>query len=171
MAHCEEADTLWVEMPPALRLCVDSANIMDVIVDFFPVESREVRNPADLAGMPCMHDHPGFRRAHTRRPGCLVLLRWCCGDASSQQKEGWSCFYVGEATLCRVSDSGLQGPPRAGSDVAGGTILRGSCRTSVVSTTATSKANLWQLTGLLARCTSSIFGQPMMAGDNATVTF
>ena len=118
MAHCE------VEMPPALRLCVDSANIMDVIVDFFPVESREVRNPADLAGMPCMHAHPGFRRAHTRRPGYLVLPRWCCGDASSQQKEGWSCFYLGEATLCRVSDSRLQGPPRAGSDVAGGTILR-----------------------------------------------
>jgi hypothetical protein len=50
VARRKEADALRAEMPPALKLCVDPAKfVMDAVADVFPVDRREVRNPADLA--------------------------------------------------------------------------------------------------------------------------
>ncbi|KAM0892703.1 hypothetical protein ACQ4PT_025586 [Festuca glaucescens] len=49
-ARRKEADALRAEMPPALRCCVDPANfVMDAVADVFPVDRREMKNPADLA--------------------------------------------------------------------------------------------------------------------------
>nr|CAB3455801.1 unnamed protein product [Digitaria exilis] len=50
VARRKEADALRAEMPEALKLCVDPARfVMDAVADVFPVDRREVRNPADLA--------------------------------------------------------------------------------------------------------------------------
>uniref|UniRef100_A0ACD5UYY7 Uncharacterized protein n=1 Tax=Avena sativa TaxID=4498 RepID=A0ACD5UYY7_AVESA len=49
-ARRKEADALRAEMPPALRCCVDPAKfVMDAVADVFPVDRREMKNPADLA--------------------------------------------------------------------------------------------------------------------------
>ncbi|TVU41666.1 hypothetical protein EJB05_15205, partial [Eragrostis curvula] len=50
VARRKEADALRAELPPALKLCVDPAKfVMDAVADVFPVDRREVKNPADLA--------------------------------------------------------------------------------------------------------------------------
>ncbi|XP_062188098.1 FRIGIDA-like protein 4b isoform X2 [Phragmites australis] len=50
VARRKEADALRAEMPPALKCCVDPAKfVMDAVADVFPVDRREVKNPADLA--------------------------------------------------------------------------------------------------------------------------
>ncbi|XP_062190713.1 FRIGIDA-like protein 4a isoform X2 [Phragmites australis] len=49
-ARRKEADALRAEMPSALKHCVDPAKfVMDAVADVFPVDRREVKNPADLA--------------------------------------------------------------------------------------------------------------------------
>jgi hypothetical protein len=50
VARRKEWDALRAEVSAALKLRVDPNKfLMDVITDFFPVDHREVRNPADLA--------------------------------------------------------------------------------------------------------------------------
>ncbi|KAL5198373.1 hypothetical protein ABZP36_001885 [Zizania latifolia] len=50
VARRKEVDALRVEMPPALKCCVDPAKfVMDAVADVFPVDRREVKNPTDLA--------------------------------------------------------------------------------------------------------------------------
>lgn len=49
-ARHKETDALRAGMPPALRCCVDPAKfIMDAVADVFPVDWREMKNPADLS--------------------------------------------------------------------------------------------------------------------------
>ncbi|PWZ39050.1 FRIGIDA-like protein 4b [Zea mays] len=50
VARRKEWDTLRAEVSAALKLRVDPNKFfMDVVTDVFPVDRREVRNPADLA--------------------------------------------------------------------------------------------------------------------------